>query len=439
METNTVTKLVLIAKKAREGKRAKFSRLMYLLNENYLFENFKMLKRSKAAGMDGRVLESYNDEEIKQAIKGMVERLKSRKFNPQPVRRVYIKKDNGSIRPLGIPTVMDKILQLGTARILESIYESDFLASSYGYRKGKDAHAALKEINHMIMGRKVNYILEADIVSFFDNLNHRTLLKCLNQRVSDPHFKRLIWKMLKAGIMEGNTHNQTQSGTPQGGIISPVLANIYLHYCLDLFFEKRIKQKMVGYVQLLRYADDFVIGIQYQNEAGEILNILKDRLKDFNLTLSEEKTKVLEFGRFAKESRNKTAKTKPETFNFLGLTHYCSQTRDGRFSLRVKTQKQRMEKAITSVSTYLKTNRTRGLKTIWQNLKLKLTGHYNYYGLSGNYQSLKSFYGSTKASAFKWLNRRGGKQSFGWEEFEKYLKFNPLPKPKLTYAIYNTW
>lgn len=439
-KTDTVTKLVLIAKKARDNKQMKFISLMHLLNEGYLSECFKMLKRGKAAGMDGRTLESYKDEEIKEMITDTILKLKARQFKPQPVRRVYIEKGNGKLRPLGIPTVMDKLVQLAVTRILSSIYEPHFLPVSYGYRMGKDAHACLKEINHMIMGKKVNYILDCDIEGFFDNLNHRWLMRCISERITDPHFKRLIHKFLKAGVMEEGKHLSTKQGSPQGGIISPVLANIYLHFVLDLYFERKIKPTIGGYSQLVRYADDFLIGVQHQTDALQIQTELSKRLQKFGLTLSKEKTAIKEFGRFASENRQRRGQRKPETFDFLGFTHYLSQTRDGRFNLRVKTAKLRMRRAIIGVNTFLKTNRTRQLKEIWDNLKLKLLGHYNYYGVSGNFDRIKSYYEDVRKLTFKWLNRRGGqRRSFSWEGFEKYLSFNPLPKPKLTYAIYNTW
>lgn len=438
-QVNTVTKLVLITKKATGDKEAKFSSLMYLLNEDYLYGCFKMLKRGKAAGVDGRTLESYKDEEVKLAIVDTVIKLKGRRHQPQPVRRVYIDKGNGKMRPLGIPTIVDKILQLAMTRILSAIYEQDFLPTSFGYRVGKDAHEALKEINHMIMGQKVNYILDADIEGFFDNLNHQWLMRCLSERISDPHFKRLIFKFLKAGVLEERKFLPTKQGSPQGGIISPVLANIYLHFVLDLYFDRRIKPTLKGYSRLIRYADDFLIGIQHQADAVKIQTELAQRLKKFGLTLSKEKTAIKEFGRFASENRGKRNQTKPETFDFLGFTHYCSTIRDGRFQLRIKTSKKRANRAITAIGAFLKQDRTKQMKEIWDNLSLKLTGHYNYYGVSGNFEEIKRFYESTKALVFKWLNRRSWKKSFNWEKFEEYLNHNPLPKPKLTYAIYNTW
>lgn len=440
MEINTVTKLVLIAKKAREERKAQFSRLMYLLHEDYLYECFKLLKRGKAAGVDGRKMESYSDEEIRQAISNTVSELKARKFKPQPVRRVYIKKGNGKMRPLGIPTVMDKVVQYAVTRILSAIYEQDFLPLSYGYRIGKDAHGALKEINHMVMGQKVNYILDADIEGFFDNLDHKWLMRCLSERISDTPFKRVVWKFLKAGILEEGKFSPTKEGSPQGGIISPVLANIYLHFVLDLYFEGKIKPTLKGYSKLVRYADDFLIGVQHQAEAAKIQTELTQRLQKFGLTLSKEKTAIKEFGRFAAENRARRGQRKPETFNFLGFTHYCSRTQDGRFQVRIKTQGKRLNKAVMEMNTYLK--RVRSLlktKEIWQIVTAKLQGHYNYYGVSGNFESMQTYYLRTKNQLFRWLNKRSEKTSFNWEAFRRYLKLYPLPEPKLTYAIYNTW
>lgn len=438
-ETSTVTKLVLIAKKAAEDKRAKFSTLAYLLNREYLLSCFKQLKRGKAAGIDHRTVESYTTDAITAVIEETIQKMKTRTYQPQPVRTVEIPKDIGKTRTLGIPTVTDRVVQLGMARILESIFDSSFLSSSYGYRKGKDAHACLKEVNHMVMQAKINYIIDADIEAFFDNIDHEWLMKCISERISDPQFKHLIWKFLKSGALTTGGYERTDEGTPQGGIISPILANIYLHYVLDLWMEARGKKKMSGYVKLIRYADDFIIGVQYKDEANELLKDIQKRLEKFGLKLSLKKTKIIEFGRFAAENRKKRGENKPETFNFLGFTHFCNTTRNGRFSIQVKTNKKKLKAAIEATSTYLKTHRTGQLEEIWDMLKVKLTGHYNYYGVSGNIEQLKVYYYRVKQLAFKWLNRRSDRKSFNWEEFEERVANNPLPMPKLTYAIYNTW
>lgn len=413
---------------------------MHLLNTKYLLECFSELKSRKAPGVDKRTLESYSPEEIDEALAQIVTNLKDRTYRPQPVRRVFIRKANGKIRPLGIPTVIDKTLQLASAKILELLFEPLFLNLSYGFRPKLNAHEALKAINHMIMGQKVNWIIDADIKGFFDNVNHDWLIKCLEQRISDPNFLWLIRKFLKAGVMTEGKVQSTNQGTPQGGIISPLLANVYLHYVLDLWFEGKAKKHLTVYSQLIRYADDFIIGVQTKQSAVQILKDIRERFAQFGLALAEDKTRILEFGRFASSNINKRGGSKPQTFDYLGFTHYCGQTRDGRFALKVKTSRKKSTASLKALNLWLKTVRSKlKLPDIWKLLALKLQGHYNYYGLSGNFDGIKSFYCQTQRLAFKWMNRRSQKPSWNWQTFSQYLKKYPLPKPKLTYAIYNTW
>lgn len=440
METNTATKLTLIAKKAKEEPKLGFISLMHLLNPAYLKECLKELKRGKAAGVDGRRLESYSEEEINSAIADIINRIKRNKYQPQPVRRVYIAKDNGKQRSLGIPTVIDKVIQLGITRILESIYEPTFLPVSYGYRRGKDAHEALKEINHMIMGKRVNWILEADIEGFFDHIDHKWMMRCLSERIKDPNFRRLINKFLKAGYVEEGKYRITDTGTPQGGNLSPILANIYLHYVLDLWFERVMKRQTEGYVQIVRYADDFLIGAQHYRDAVRIRKALDIRFGKFGLTLSAQKTKVIEFGRFARENRERAGKQKPETFDFLGFTHYCSQTRDGRYMVKMKTSRKRMIRATKTLNQWLKTIRNKlSTEEIWGLLSMKLDGHYQYYGISGNIEGIIRYYRRTLSLTRKWMNRRSRKRVWGVRKFQQYILKYPLPQPQLHYAIYNTW
>ena len=438
-KTNTATKLVLIAKKAQEQPQLKFTSLLHHVNVDFLKDCYKQLKRGKAAGVDGRTLESYTEEEIGLAIEETVERMKQKKYRPRPVRRVYINKANGGKRPLGIPTVVDKVVQMACAKILSNIFEPTFLPVSYGYRPRRNAHECLKEINHMVMGKKVNWIIDADIKGFFDHVDHTWMMRCLSERIVDPNFKRLILKFLKAGVMEEGQIRETRKGTPQGGIISPILANIYLHYVLDLWFTV-YKKRLKGYAQLVRYADDFVIGVQHQDEARQILQELRSRLEKFGLSLSGEKTSIKEFGRFAAENRERRREKKPETFDFLGFTHYCTKTRDSRFMVRLKTNRKKMSKALVEMNRWLKTVRNRAkLKDIWRILALKLQGHYNYYGVSGNFEGIDRYYRKTLRLTYKWMNRRSQKKSWNWEGFDRYLATYPLPRPKLMYAIYNTW
>lgn len=437
---NTAAKLIRITKKSQEEPKYRFTFLKYLLNEAYLQECYHDLKRGKAAGVDGRTLESYEETEMKNAIQETIIKMKMNRYRPQPVRRVRILKENGKERLLGIPTVIDKVVQLACTRILESIFEPTFLPVSYGYRPARDAHACLKEINHIVMQRKVNYVIEADIEGFFDTVNHDWMLRCLQERIGDPRFLRLITQFLKAGVMDGTRRTDTTEGTPQGGILSPVLANIYLHYILDLWYTRKEQKQMKGYSQLIRYADDFVIGCQYQQEAEQTLRDLRVRLEKFGLRLSEEKTRVVEFGRYAQVNREKRGEEKPESFDFLGFTHYCGRTQDGRFSTKVKTSRKRMKRSLGTVQEWLKTVRNRlPMQELWPLLMMKLRGHYQYYGVSGNFEGVQKFYQQTRRLTFKWLNRRSQKKSWNWEQFMKFEIRFPLPKPKLYYAFYNTW
>ena len=437
----TAIKLNLIANKAKEEQRLKFTSLMHHLNPEYLLACFEDLKYGKAPGIDGKTVEGYKEHEIKAELIQVVEKIKAKTYRPKPVKRVLINKPGTTKqRPLGLPTVIDKTVQLACKNILAAIYEADFLDCSYGYRPKKSAHEALKEINHMIMLKKINWILEADIKGFFDHIDHQWMMECLSQRITDSNFKSLIYQFLKSGVMQAGTYYPTNEGTPQEGIVSPVLANIYLHYVLDLWFEKVVKKQLKGDMQLIRYADDFVIGLQHKDQAFQLLEMLKVRLAKFNLTLSEEKTDIIEFGRFARENHQKRGDRKPKTFDFLGFTHYCTITRDRRFRLGVKTMNKRMKRSVENMNEWLTSIRNLWkIKEIWKRLTNKLQGHYHYYGISGNFNSIKRFYDRTIHLTYKWMNRRSQKKSFNWSTFSQYLEKYPLPIPKLSYQIYHTW
>jgi len=435
---NTPTKLNQTNSIAQREPKTKFSSVKYLLNEEYLLQCFKELERKKAAGVDGRTTESYTESEITQAIHTLVESMKKNAYKPQPVRRVEIPKDNGEKRALGIPTVLDKLVQLACGKIISAIWEPKLLTVSFGYRPGRDAHGALKEIFQMLMGKPVNFILEADIRGFFDHVNHDWMRKMLGEHITDPRFLNLITSMLKAGVMEQGKVMETATGTPQGGIISPILANIYLHYVLDLWLEKREKGKMRGYIQLVRYADDFVIGCQNRDDAKILLRDIQKRFAEFGLSLAMEKTKIIEFGRFAAENRKRRGQKKPETFDFLGFTHYCGKRQRGTFAVKVKTSRKRMDRALKSMHNYLKQNRSKPLKQLWKMMVIKVRGHYQYYGVSWNSESIAAFRCKTEYMAFLWLNKRSQMRSFTWEQFESLLKRYPLPEPRIYYAFFNT-
>ena len=437
---DTATKLALITKRSIQNPQEKFTSLQHLLNEEYLKSCYKELKRGKASGIDGITKEGYTNESIAGAIRNIIVKMKAKRYYPKPTKRVFIEKANGKQRPLGIPTVIDKVVQLAIKKILEAIYEPHFLNSSYGFRPNKNCHQALKAVHKMVMTKPINWIIDVDIKGFFDNVDHHWMIKCLEQKVSDPRFKTLIIKFLKAGTIKEGKFIKTEKGTPQGGILSPLLANIYLHYALDLWFERIEKKKIKGYTQIIRYADDFIIGAQTKEEAYQILKDLKERLKKFKLEVSIEKTGIKEFGRYAKQNSKNRGKRKADTFDFLGFTHYCSKSRKGYFLMKVKTARNKQVKALKEMNDWLRKTRNRmKAKQLWKRLASKLRGHFNYYGTSSNSRSINSFNHQTRKLVFKWMNRRSQKQSFNWEEFNRYTKLYPLPKPSLVFNMYDIW
>ncbi len=440
MSINTATRLAFIAKRSKREPQSKALALAYLLNEEYLTECYKELKRGKAPGIDGRTWESYSDKEIQEVIKTTVSKMKNKRYNPKPVRRTLIEKLNGKLRPLGIPTVRDKIVQQGIKKILQAIYEPIFMDFSYGFRPKRSCHDALKAVHKMTMTKPINWIIDVDIKGFFDNVDHGWMIECLNQKVGDKNFKSLIIKFLKAGVIKEGKYSKTEKGTPQGGIMSPLLANIYLHYVLDIWFEHELKKKINGYTQIVRYADDFIIGAQTKLEAEQILKEIKARLKKFNLEVSAEKTRIIEFGRYAKENAKNRGKRKPDTFNFLGFTHYIGKSRKGNFLIKVRTEKKRRNNALKEMNVWLKKVRSQAkIKDIWRVLGSKLRGHYNYYGVSSNSYEIQNFYYRTILMTYKWMNRRSQKRSFNWNSFNKYLHKYPLPKPALAVNMYDQW
>lgn len=425
------TQLKFITERARREPKCKFTSLAHLLSEGFLLECFKELKKNKAPGIDGVTVKQY-EERLAENIKDLVDRLKGKQYIPQPVKRVYIPKDDKSLRPLGLPAVEDKVVQTGIKRILEAIWEADFLDVSYGFRPNRGCHDALEDVRRTIMTRPVGYVVDMDISKFFDTVDHPWMMECLKQRVSDPSLLRLIARFLKSGVMEDGRYMEVEKGTPQGGLISPVLANIYLHYVLDLWFEKRVKKRSRGFAHLIRYADDFIVCFEHEDEARAFAGELQERFAKFGLRISETKSRTLEFGRKAGAEGKKAG-----TFDFLGFTHYCGKTRNGKFKVGKKTSKKKLRQKLKAMNQWLKRIRNAvEMKVWWKTLGQKLTGHYRYYGVSGNMEGLRQYYGMTLRLAFKWANRRSQKKSYTWEKFRRVLAWNPLPKPKIYHWPY---
>jgi RNA-directed DNA polymerase len=428
------TKLARIAEIARTRPNERFTSLYHHLNKEMLLECHKELSANKAAGVDEVTKEDYA-KNLEGNIETLVERLKRHSYKPQPVRRTYIPKDDGKKRPLGIPAYEDKIVQLGLKKILEVIYEEDFLRFSYGFRPKRSCHDALENLGLQLMG-KTNYVVDADIKGFFDKVDHEWLIKLLGVRIGDPNIIRLIVKFLKAGVMEDGEIAASDEGTPQGGIISPLLGNVYLHYVLDLWFEKAVKPALEGEANLTRYADDHVACFQYKEEAERFYRLLKERLGKFGLEVAENKSKIIMFGRFAATDRKKKGLGKPETFDFLGFTHYCSQSRNKKFVVKRRTSKKKQKAKVKAFKAWIKGIRDQErTNEIFKQIKAKLIGHYNYYGIPDNTPMMKEYLQIVEELAFKWLNRRSQRKSFTKKKFQIYLTQNPLPEPVIRHPF----
>ena len=428
------TRLKLITQMAKDDSKVKFTSIAHILNEEHLAQCYKALKKNKASGIDGVTVEEYGIN-LGKNLKELISRMKALQYYPQAVRRVYIPKGEGKVRGLGIPSVEDKIVQMGVKRILEAIYEVDFSDSSYGFRPGRSCHKALDELSKTIMTRPINAVVEVDIEKFFDNVDHKWLMECLKQRINDPSLLRLVVRILKAGIIEEGKYAETDKGTPQGGVLSPLLANIYLHYILDLWFEKVAKRQLKGYAGLIRYCDDFVVCFEEVESAGKFMEMLKERIAKFGLKTAGDKSRVIEFGRKIWED-TKGKGGKPATFDFLGFTHFCDKTRRGKFKVGRKTSSKKFIQKMKAMNEWLKEVRNLvKLPEWWKVLKVKLTGHYRYYGISGNRERIDKFYQATTMLAYKWINRRSQKKSCTYEKYCLYW-IEKLPKPKIYHSFY---
>jgi len=430
------TKLDRIAEIAKGRPKEKFTSLAHLLDAEMLLQCHKEISGKKAIGTDGVTKAEY-EQQLESNIEVLVDKLKRNAYRPLPARRVNIPKPGtDKMRPLGVLAYEDKIVQRGMAKILNAIYEQDFLELSFGFRPNRGCHDALKQLNFIIERRKANYVVDVDIKGFFDTVDHEWMMKFIDHRISDSRFKRLIKKTLKAGYLEEGVMHKTVEGTTQGGLISPILANIYLHYVLDLWFEKVIKPKCKGDAHMVRYADDYVCCFQYKDDASGFYEALQSRLGKFNLSIATEKTKIISFGRFAEERCAKRGVKKPDTFDFLGFTHYCSKSRNGKFRVKRRTSRKKYKTALLKMKEWIKANRTTPSKQLMKELNIKLQGHYQYYGVTDNTR-ISNFYDDTKRLLYKWLNRRSQRASFGWDKFNLFLKRHAILQPKVYVNIYD--
>lgn len=427
------TKIARINQISKERPKEIFNSIYHLINKELLKECFDELDGNKAVGIDKITKDEYRLK-LDSNLDTLIEKLKDKSYRPSPARRVNIPKANGKLRGLAIANFEDKIVQMAIKKILEAIFEPKFTINMFGFRPNRGCHDALKYLNQCIMYNKVNYILDADIKGYFDNIDHDKLMKCLKMKIRDNNLLRLIKRFIKAGILENGMYIKGELGTPQGSILSPVLANIYMYYALILWFEK-IKKISKGYIEIINYADDMIICFQYENEAKKIYELMKIRLKQAGLEFAEDKTRLIEFGRFAMERRNKRGLGKTETFDFLGFTHYCGKSKNGKFRVKRKTCKKKFKQKVQEYKMWIKQNRNGQLKNIIITTKKKLTGHYNYYGITDNIDSIRKYHYCINKLLFKWLNRRSQRKSYTPEQFKQMLKVFELPKPTIKVKI----
>ncbi len=424
-----------ITRRAETHPEEAFNNLFSLFNHELLWHAFRKLKRDKAPGVDGVTVDQY-EEKLQTNLLDLLARLHRGAYRPQPSLRRDIPKGDGKTRPLGIACVEDKIVQRAVVMILERIYEVDFCDTSYGFRPGRSCHQALCALGQTIATRKVDWISDADIRGFFDHVCHERMIELLRQRIADPRMLALVERFLKAGVMIAGRREETDEGVAQGSVLSPLLANVYLHYVLDQWFERDVNPRLRGEAYIIRYADDFICAFELESDARRFLDVLPKRLARFSLELAEEKTQLLRFGRFARRQCQRRGKGAPRTFDFLGFTHYCGQSRAKRFKLKRRTAKKKFNAKVRALKNWFHLHLTTPLREVWATLNAKLRGHYQYYGINDNWPWLMKFRGAAKKLAFRWLNRRSQSRSKNWRQFYAYMARFPLASPaKLTDLI----
>jgi group II intron reverse transcriptase/maturase len=417
---------------ARQQSKTQFTALLHHVDEAALVRAFQRLRRNAAAGVDGETVASY-EQGLGENLKNLLKQVHTGRYRPLPVRRVYIPKLDGGKRPLGVPALEDKLLQSAVAEVLGAIYEADFLGFSYGFRPGRNPHQALYALHNALMGQKVNWVLDADIRSFFDSVDHEWLMRMIKHRITDKRIVRLIGKWLKSGVLEDGVWRETEQGTPQGAGISPLLSNIFLHYAFDLWVHQWRQRNAHGRVIVVRYADDFVMGFQDEADAMRMVKDLKERLGKFKLALHEEKTRLIQFGKFASERREKRGLGRPETFHFLGFTHYCGKTREGRFIVKCKTQSKRLIHKLKALRVEARRRMHMSVTRQHAWLSRVLTGHYQYYGLPCNGRSLGTFCHEVRQIWRRVLSRRSQRSVLSWDRFAELEERFPLPQPHITH------
>ena len=426
------TQIDRISELAKEDPQRQFFSIAHLITPETLYAAFRGLRKKASAGVDGVTYQEY-EKDAARNIQRFYERLRKGKYRAHPLRRIYIPKENGKERPISIPSLEDKIVQRATGEVLNAIYEQDFLECSHGFRPGRGPHQALDEVGRVICTRPTSWILELDITAYFDSIVREQLMEMIERRISDGSVLQLIRKWIQVGVIDEGRLLVSETGTGQGQTISPLLANIYLHYVLDEWFEKVVKPRLKGAAHEIRFADDAVLCFQYREDAAKVMEVLPKRFAKYGLTLHPEKTRLVSFGRYAEEEAKRQGK-KPATFDFLGFTHICARSRRGKFTVNVRTMKKRLRRGLKAIAEWCQENRHKAVDEQHKTLNAMLRGHYQYYGRPTNYRSIRQFYWTVRRLWRKWLNRRTRGKWLTWERYIQILCRHPLLRPWITHS-----
>jgi RNA-directed DNA polymerase len=425
-----------IAENAKKLPEVSFTSLAQHMDIWWLYEAYRKTRKDGAVGIDGKTAEDYQ-RQLKENLKSLQERAKSGLYRAPAVRRVHIPKPGSKeTRPIGIPTFEDKVLQRAVVMLMEPIYEQDFYDVSYGFRPGKSQHQALRYLRDGLMKNRGGWVIDLDIRKFFDTLDRSKLRGILAKRVSDGVIRRLVGKWLNAGVMDNGELSYNEKGTPQGEVISPMLSNIYLHEVLDTWFVKEVQPRMQGQCFLVRFADDAVIGFENKADAERVMAVLPKRFEKFGLTVHPEKTKLVDMRGPSDGNGNTHGGGELGSFTFLGFRHYWAKSRHGRWVIMQKTDSSRLSRAVLNVAEWIKRHRHEPLASQHDALSQKMKGHYGYYGITGNFRSLESYYFAVLRSWFKWLKRRSRERNLTWARFFQYLERFPLPRPVIVHSVY---
>src|SRR5919197_1015158 len=425
--------LLKVVERAKREPAGRFNSLAHLIDVPALERAYRRQRAAVAVGVDGVTKEQYG-QALEDNLQDLHARLKAQRYRHQPIRRVYIPKAQGKTRPIGISAFEDKVVQDVIREVLEAIYEQDFLECSYGFRPGRSAHDAVGTLKRHVERGEVRWIFEADIVSFFDSLDRTELKKMLEVRVADESLLRLIGKCLHVGVLDGEAMLEPELGTVQGSVLSPLLGNVYLHYVLDRWFATEVKPRLQGKATLLRYCDDFIIGFAREDDARRVQAVLGKRLGRFGLTLHPDKTRLLPFWRPPTTQQSGQG---PATFDFLGFTWYGRRTRIGHWRMGCKTRRASLRRAKQALYEWCRRHRHQPVEAQHAALSRRLRGHFNYFGVNGNFQSLLQLVGATKRAWYKWLCRRSQRKRLTWERYTDFLRQRPLPRPRITVRIWS--